>query len=73
MRQYLMQTIGSMSGSRETWLGKIDIAKYYQNINHAILKQIVARHIEQTNILYTLFQVIDSFGEGASSNPIAPP
>jgi len=35
----------------------LDVKKYFQNINHCILKQILAKHIKQTDVL-NLFNII---------------
>lgn len=64
MRQYLFGVMASMGGCRGVWLGKIDIAKYYQTIDHQILKSLLVRHVDNPSILGALFKVIDSFGNG---------
>lgn len=43
------------------WVLKCDIRKFFMNINHEILKSILAKHIKDKNILWLLSQVIDSF------------
>lgn len=43
------------------WVLKCDIRKFFANIDHGILKNILARHIGDKNILWLLAQVIDSF------------
>ena len=40
---------------------KIDIKKYYSNINHKILKQLLRKKIKDPNILWLLDMTIDSF------------
>jgi retron-type reverse transcriptase len=45
---------------------KCDIRKFFANINHEILKQILGKHIKDKDIILLPSEVIDSF----SSNPI---
>ncbi|KKS10878.1 MAG: Retron-type reverse transcriptase [Parcubacteria group bacterium GW2011_GWB1_41_5] len=40
---------------------KCDIKKFFANIDHQILKQILEKHIEDKNIIWLLSQVINSF------------
>lgn len=40
---------------------KLDIRKFYPNISHYILKNILERKIKDTKILSILFEIIDSF------------
>lgn len=51
----------SQNNTRTCWILKCDIRKFFANIDHAILKNILARYISDTNILWLLGQVIDSF------------
>jgi hypothetical protein len=57
----------SKNGTHTCWVLKCDIKKFFANIDHAILKSILARYIEDSDILWLLGQVIDSFStEGKS-------
>ena len=47
---------------------KCDIAKYFPNIQHDILKHIIRRTISCSDTLYLLDSIIDSTGEGDSNN-----
>ena len=40
---------------------KCDIRKFFANIDHEILKNILAKHIGDTDMLWLLGEVIDSF------------
>lgn len=51
----------SKNDTRTCWVLKCDIRKFFANIDHAILKEILARHIEDTDILALFTHVIDSF------------
>lgn len=51
----------SRNHTRSVWILKCDIRKFFANINHAVLKGILARHIADQDILWMLHQVIDSF------------
>lgn len=39
---------------------KLDIVKFYPNIDHAILKQLIRRKIKDTDLLWLLDEIIDS-------------
>ncbi|MFW6009633.1 MAG: reverse transcriptase domain-containing protein [archaeon] len=41
------------------WILKADIKKFFYNINHKILKNILSREIKDNNTLYILFQIIN--------------
>ena len=50
------------------WVLKCDIKKFFANIDHAVLKNILARQISDPDILWLFGQVIDSFStEGKKS------
>ncbi len=51
----------SRNNTRTCWVLKCDIKKFFANIDHEILKKILARHIEDGEILWLLGRVIDSF------------
>lgn len=46
------------------WIFKGDIKKFYPNINHKILKDLLTRDIKNNEILYLLFTLIDTYKEG---------
>ncbi len=56
----------SKNNTRSCLVLKCDIRKFFANINHQILKNILSKCLFDTDILWLLSQVIDSF----SSNPI---
>ncbi len=48
--------------NRQTcWILKCDIRKFFASIDHAILKRILAKHIDDTDVRGLLGNVIDSF------------
>jgi len=51
----------SQNSTKATWVLKCDIRKFFATINHQILKDILAKHIEDKDILWLLQHVIDSF------------
>lgn len=59
--------IAGKNNTRTCWILKCDIRKFFANINHEILKNILAEYIGDENILWLLAQVIDSF---ISPNPL---
>ena len=51
----------SKNNTRSCLVLKCDIKKFFANIDHEILKKILAKHIKDKDILWLLSQVIDSF------------
>ena len=51
----------SRNDTRTCWVLKCDIRKFFASIDHQILKDILAKHISDKDILWLLNQVIDSF------------
>ena len=51
----------SRNHTRTAWVLKCDIRKFFASINHAVLKQILARHIADEDTFLLLGKVIDSF------------
>ncbi|MDP3710735.1 MAG: reverse transcriptase/maturase family protein [bacterium] len=56
--------IVSKNYTRTAWILKCDIKKFFANINHDILKKILAQSIPERDTLWLLDQVIDSFNAG---------
>jgi len=54
----------SKNNIRTCWVLKCDIRKFFANINHEILKEILKRYISNKDILWLLDRVIDSFNPG---------
>ena len=55
------QRIVSKNNTKTCWVLKCDIKKFFANINHDILKEILKKYIQDENILWLLNQVIGSF------------
>ena len=51
----------SKNNTRTCWVLKCDIKKFFANIDNETLKNILAKHIQDRDILWLLGQVIDSF------------
>src|SRR3989344_1847328 len=51
----------SKNNTKTCYVLKCDIKKFFANIDHQILKQILSRAVLDTKILWLLGQVIDSF------------
>jgi len=51
----------SKNNTKTCWVLKCDIRKFFANIDHNTLKEILEKHIKDENILWLLGQVIDSF------------
>lgn len=57
--------IVSKNNTKTCWVLKCDIRKFFANIDHEILKGILTKHIQDTDTLNLLGNIIDSF-----ENPI---
>ena len=51
----------SKNNTKTCWILKCDIRKFFANIDHSILKQILKSYIPDQDILWLLSSVIDSF------------
>ncbi len=51
----------SRNNTRTCWVLKGDIRKFFASIDHAILRNILTRHIADEHILWLLDQIINSF------------
>ncbi len=54
----------SKNNTRAAWVLKGDISKFFANIDHKILKNILGKYIDDQDILWLLDEVIDSFETG---------
>lgn len=54
----------SKNHTKTCWVLKCDIKKFFASINQEILKNILARHLKDSDILWLFGQVIDSFPYG---------
>lgn len=54
----------SKNNTKTCWVLKCDIKKFFANIDHEILKNILEKHIEDKNILWLLSEIIDSHNPG---------
>jgi len=51
----------SKNNMRTCWILKCDIRKFFASIDHKILKNILAKHIKDKDVLWLLSQIIESF------------
>ncbi len=51
----------SKNDTKTVWILKCDIRKFFANINHEVLKNILRKHIIDDEIMWLLENVIDSF------------
>jgi RNA-directed DNA polymerase len=59
--------IVSKNGTRTCWILKCDIRKFFANIDHQILKNILVKYIADGDVLWLLAQVISSFNTKGKS------
>lgn len=58
----------SCNNTKTAWVLKCDISKFFANIDHQILKDILWKYIKDEDIIWLLDQVIDSFNTQGRSN-----
>ena len=51
----------SKNNTRTCWVLKCDIRKFFANIDHTVLKSILAKYLQDRDLLWLLDQIIDSF------------
>lgn len=56
--------------SKNKWFLKIDIQKYFDSIDHGILKELIKRKIKDRRFLQPVFNIIDNGGTAAKGLPI---
>ena len=56
------------NNTKTCWVLKCDIKKFFANIDHNILKSILAKHIKDKDIIWLLCNVIDSFNTKDKEN-----
>lgn len=56
--------IVSRNNTRSAWVLKCDVRKFFANIDHLILKKILAKYFADEDVLWLLDQIIDSFHPG---------
>ncbi len=62
----------SRNYTRTVWVLKCDIRKFFANINHQILKNILGRYIKDEYVVWLLDEIIDSF-QANKSKPVGLP
>ena len=58
----------SHNNRQTVWVLKGDIQKFFANIDHSVLKEILNKHIPDEDILWLLNQIIDSFHTENATN-----
>ncbi len=51
----------SKNNTRTCWVLKCDIKKFFASIDHAVMMNILSRHIKDDNVLWLIRKVIESF------------
>lgn len=54
----------SKNHTQTCWVLKCDIRKFFASVDHGILKDILEKHILDHDVLWLLWQVVDSFENG---------
>lgn len=68
---YAQERIRNLSfEGKEVYALKADIHKYFNSVDHEILKQILSRIFKDKGLLSLLFYIIDSYGEDGRGLPV---
>ncbi len=65
-RKYFQKV--SQNNTKTCWILECDIRKFFANIDHQILKNILAEHVPDENIIWLLKNVIESFATPGKTN-----
>ncbi len=67
MRQFFAHARkGSHNHTKTVWVLKCDIRKFFASIDHTILFSILEKHIKDTDVLWLLHEVVESFSSKIS-------
>lgn len=69
-RNYVFKIIRKIGGHHQVFVGKLDVQKYFSNINHQILFKLLERRISDVRILELCQKIIEGFGENGRSLPL---
>lgn len=69
-RAYAGTTINRLYGHSQVWISKLDVQKYFSNINHEILLKLLSRRITDLKILDLCREIIESFGTNGRGLPL---
>jgi retron-type reverse transcriptase len=69
-RQYAFDVISSIQKQGLVWIGKMDVEKYFANIDHEILLHLLSRRVKDAKILNLCEIVLKSFGNDGRGLPL---
>lgn len=69
-RAYAITTINRLYEHSQVWIGKLDVQKYFSNVDHEILMKLLSRRVTDGKILAVCQKIIKSFGVGGIGLPL---
>lgn len=57
----------SRNNTRTAWILKGDIRKFFANIDHVILKEVLRKYVDDKDVMWLLGEIIDSFATNNAS------
>lgn len=69
-RTYALKIIRRLNNRHQVWIGKLDVRKYFYNIDHGILVQMLSRKIKDVKIMNLCRKIIKSFGISGKGLPL---
>ncbi|MBI5022996.1 MAG: group II intron reverse transcriptase domain-containing protein [Candidatus Magasanikbacteria bacterium] len=69
-RRYAFDVISSIQKQGHVWIGKMDVEKYFANIDHGILLNLLSRRVKDAKILNLCEMIINSFGNDRHGLPL---
>jgi retron-type reverse transcriptase len=71
-RKYVLDAIVALkkTSGEIVWIGKMDIRRYFENINHATLLSILSNVVQDTRIFWLCDTIVKSFGSNGKGLPL---
>lgn len=69
-RKYVLKIIRCLQGGGRVWIGKLDVKKFFENVDHVILLKLVGRRVQNKEIFGLCDKVIQSYGINDKGLPL---
>lgn len=69
-RKYVLKIIKKLQNHHGVWIAKLDVRKYFTNINHNLLLGFLQRRIKNQHILWLCRRIIEGFGSDGRGLPL---
>lgn len=69
-REYIFGVMRGVRARGDVWIGKMDVKKYFANIDHQILLSLLGRRITDEKIMGLCWKIIQSFAKDGRGLPL---